>query len=920
MNDCIILVHSMFTFGKKTEFVGGHGSIKYTNLNFYTEHNYEIYTGSNMTQFLLTKYPQTVYLSRYLITIMGTNLYDILLFWKENSEKKKETKTNEKKTRMQIIPGEVIIIVKLYYSRFKELISDAELYNNNKCYIKFIMETLDKHADNVWNDKQIKRNSTGYLHQQSIEEKIIDKIMMPIINEDYVCSKKLQKMIKCVIPELFNYQKATIDWMIGIENSVKKIEYRPQYRYIFRDIGLFRNRFYSVSDISKELRFYGGGLLDEMGLGKTLQMTVLSLINKDPYNILTDFLYDNTKLNGGATLVLCPNQLAHQWKTEIETTIKNIDVKIILLLTKRDFDKLTYADLLQADFVITTYNFLNNAAYTRYLPMNLMKKNGYMSDDDENDSYVETKITKALNEFGKQLVENAINYVYNLFYIKKPLLHNIHWKRLIIDEFHEVFNNRKYKHVKMMLPRILSQYKWCVTGTPFTGFHSILHTIKYLTDNYNIDESVLQNPNTPDIIASLFRRNTKDTVKNELKLPPIKDEVLWLEFTPSERILYTTYLQNPKNSEEDSYLRQLCCHPNLANETKAFLEHCSTLKDIEQSMIKYYSSDLQIFKAKRRELKKHIKQVRFNLRFIGERLNPDDEPSSDSDEDFVFNEFKGRPGDIAILYSRLDRFTDEYKRLGIMISGKENSLTFLKNVLDKLKSIETNNVLDKCAICLSYIEKDNLGITNCGHIYCYSCLQEMFVATNKCPYCKNVLTPGSYFKLVGNHTKKKVDTSFNTLLNKVGTKLANLIQYLQKNRDKKFILFSQWDNLLIKVGIILDEHGIKNKFCKGNCHQRTNAIKKFSTDNNMSVIMLSLTNTASGTNLTKASHIIILDSVLGTPKYIMDVENQALARAVRLGQKNEHVTVVRFLIKNTIEEKIYNKVKNQINQNNTHVI
>jgi SNF2 family DNA or RNA helicase len=70
--------------------------------------------------------------------------------------------------------------------------------------------------------------------------------------------------------------------------------------------------------------------------------------------------------------------------------------------------------------------------------------------------------------------------------------------------------------------------------------------------------------------------------------------------------------------------------------------------------------------------------------------------------------------------------------------------------------------------------------------------------------------------------------------------------------------------------------------------------------------MLSSDNTASGTNLTKATVIILVDPMSGDYKKRKDTERQAIGRAHRTGQKYP-VTVVRFIIKNSIEEDIYNQ-------------
>jgi non-specific serine/threonine protein kinase len=53
-----------------------------------------------------------------------------------------------------------------------------------------------------------------------------------------------------------------------------------------------------------------------------------------------------------------------------------------------------------------------------------------------------------------------------------------------------------------------------------------------------------------------------------------------------------------------------------------------------------------------------------------------------------------------------------------------------------------------------------------------------------------------------------------------------------------------------------------------------------------------------GLNLTAASYVVLLD-----PWWNPFAENQAIARAHRIGQK-QNVTVVRFIAKDSVEEKI----------------
>ena len=74
------------------------------------------------------------------------------------------------------------------------------------------------------------------------------------------------------------------------------------------------------------------------------------------------------------------------------------------------------------------------------------------------------------------------------------------------------------------------------------------------------------------------------------------------------------------------------------------------------------------------------------------------------------------------------------------------------------------------------------------------------------------------------------------------------------------------------------------------------------------VILLSSDKANSGSSLTEASHIFLID-VLNMPKHkSIDTETQAIGRSVRLGQKKS-VKVVRFITRATVEEVKYKENK-----------
>jgi SNF2 family DNA or RNA helicase len=123
--------------------------------------------------------------------------------------------------------------------------------------------------------------------------------------------------------------------------------------------------------------------------------------------------------------------------------------------------------------------------------------------------------------------------------------------------------------------------------------------------------------------------------------------------------------------------------------------------------------------------------------------------------------------------------------------------------------------------------------------------------------------------------------------------------------------------MLRRTGEVLTAHGIKNVYCRGNVWSRDKAIRDFTQHEDVKVIMLSSESAAAGTNLTAAKNVILLDAIykddsnngtntngIGSYEYRRNMEWQAIGRAYRMGQTKK-VSVVRFIMKDTVEEEIY---------------
>jgi len=132
------------------------------------------------------------------------------------------------------------------------------------------------------------------------------------------------------------------------------------------------------------------------------------------------------------------------------------------------------------------------------------------------------------------------------------------------------------------------------------------------------------------------------------------------------------------------------------------------------------------------------------------------------------------------------------------------------------------------------------------------------------------------------------------------TKLERLLADLDEVAacGHKAIVFSQWVETLCKLRDPLVSYHPVEYHGKIPSKQRDNVIKKFRDDPNCHVILMSYGAGSVGLNLQFASYVFLFDRWWNPA-----VEDQAINRAHRIGASGP-VTVTRFLVANTIEERI----------------
>jgi SNF2 family DNA or RNA helicase len=103
-------------------------------------------------------------------------------------------------------------------------------------------------------------------------------------------------------------------------------------------------------------------------------------------------------------------------------------------------------------------------------------------------------------------------------------------------------------------------------------------------------------------------------------------------------------------------------------------------------------------------------------------------------------------------------------------------------------------------------------------------------AQQKCPMCRAPLTLPDV-STVQQDTDQQASVAFDDLTNLHGVKMAALIRYLRQvlseNSTNRCIVFSQWDNMLLRIGETLQSEGVESLYCRGNVHSRNKTLNTF---------------------------------------------------------------------------------------------
>ncbi|KAK6227426.1 DNA repair protein rad5 [Colletotrichum tabaci] len=132
-------------------------------------------------------------------------------------------------------------------------------------------------------------------------------------------------------------------------------------------------------------------------------------------------------------------------------------------------------------------------------------------------------------------------------------------------------------------------------------------------------------------------------------------------------------------------------------------------------------------------------------------------------------------------------------------------------------------------------------------------------------------------------------------------KLSAVIQKIvTRNSDSKHIVFSYWTSTLDLLSKLLHKSEVYHVQVDGRTSyvERSRRLEAFKENTDIPVLLMSVETGALGLNLTAANCVHIVE-----PQWNPSVEEQAVARALRMGQKR-NVTVFRYVAQGTVEQNI----------------
>jgi len=212
----------------------------------------------------------------------------------------------------------------------------------------------------------------------------------------------------------------------------------------------------------------------------------------------------------------------------------------------------------------------------------------------------------------------------------------------------------------------------------------------------------------------------------------------------------------------------------------------------------------------------------------------------------------------------------------------------------------------ECGICLQPLSQPHMA--PCAHIFCLPCIERSLQTRPECPQCREPVPRGSnqlsaLLMPSGKHAAAcPSDEDTVGKGGEFGSKIMALVARLQtiQAQGEKAVVFAQWQDLIFKIHAALAKCGVPAAVLAGGAFDRASVLQRFEAPE-LPVLLLSLEDSASGTNMAHANHVVLVHPmVASSAEEKIAYESQAIGRVRRWGQRHR-VQVWRFVMDGTIE-------------------
>jgi len=390
----------------------------------------------------------------------------------------------------------------------------------------------------------------------------------------------------------FNYQLENINWCKNVETEINtknsililngyddKIKL-DSYYILNENILYLSGKSIINPEPLKSIKYFfhsqGGLLCDNTGLGKTLTISIhitddntkitslitdrINIINtykleleaiedediilnkSEILRVLNDelsmFTSNPFKLKTNCNLLIVPVRLLQQWETEIKSYLPS--TKVFLISTIRDFYKLTLESIDKYTIIIISITFLQND-----------KRKVHPSGFDITD---------------------------------------ILWKRVIVDEVHELFNyDANSRRNFNVVNNLKAMFKWGISATPNLNLNCE-QTLSFLTNgNYwENDKMKRYNKITSDVkeylnfLNKYYRYNEIKKVSPEINIPQWEEKIIELEMSNIEKLMYNNATGDSKR------MIALCTNYKISSHDSSF-SGFATVSELKNRMLEQHT-------------------------------------------------------------------------------------------------------------------------------------------------------------------------------------------------------------------------------------------------------------------------------------------------------------------------------------------